>query len=584
MAAQVHQCRSSKQRAGRRARLRSDQPLVSRLIGLETEYATIAADGGPLSAAQLPASAVVYRQVCQAVQNTQPTASGVYDSEQLFLANGAAMTFESHPSLHHLPGGLIEVATPEVRSPADLLQCQRAIDQMIAEAASVASVGVDLRILKNSSDALGHVYGCQENYEAVVARGVWLAVYRGLMLLLWTVHAFSFAVALPFIAVLIGMALVQAAFQRGWRGIRADAATHFDSLPRWISAALIGLLRWMHTPAVWMLRFIGRHVAFRSQRRYLTSLLVSRVALCGAGELAHDGRYRISAKAMAIDCVADMGGFSGERPIFLYGHWLGSLGAKSFTSYAATRQMFRRHQRLQIGLSDSNLADLAEYVKVGSASLVLDMIEAGATKGLPVLRQTTRSLHRIARDWNLVTRVPTSRGEMSALEIQRVYLRAAEKFVAGTPANRRGEADLVVQRWRELFDAVSEYRRSAEAMENSLVRVDWLSKRWMIDQVPAGQWPERKKIDLRYHELSRSGYFHQLSELRPDRMLVSPSQVQRRRRSPPANTPASRRGWFIREFADSVDRLESEWSYGLIGRGRQRKRVDFDRGESRVQG
>ena len=34
--------------------------------------------------------------------------------------------------------------------------------------------------------------------------------------------------------------------------------------------------------------------------------------------------------------------------------------------------MFRRRQRLQIGLSDSNLADLAEYVKVGSVSLLLD--------------------------------------------------------------------------------------------------------------------------------------------------------------------------------------------------------------------
>ena len=45
-----------------------------------------------------------------------------------------------------------------------------------AEAAMVTELGVDLRVLKNSSDALGHVYGCQENYEATVASGVWLLV------------------------------------------------------------------------------------------------------------------------------------------------------------------------------------------------------------------------------------------------------------------------------------------------------------------------------------------------------------------------------------------------------------------------
>ena len=38
-----------------------------------------------------------------------------------------------------------------------------------------------------------------------------------------------------------------------------------------------------------------------------------------------------------------------------------------------------KHQRMQIGLSDSNLSDAATLVKVGSVALILDMIDAGAT-------------------------------------------------------------------------------------------------------------------------------------------------------------------------------------------------------------
>ena len=31
----------------------------------------------------------------------------------------------------------------------------------------------------------------------------------------------------------------------------------------------------------------------------------------------------------------------------------------------------------------------------------------------------------------------------------------------------------------------------------------------------------------------------------------------------------------IREFADSDESMESEWTYAMIGRGRQRRRVEF---------
>ncbi len=548
---------------------------MSRLVGLETEYATLVADRQDLGQDDLPPSHLVYVQICEAIRRDQPTVSGLFDSEQMFLASGGAVTFESHPSMHALPGGLVEIATPEVRSPDELLACQRSIDALAADATADSETSFDLRVLKNSSDALGHVYGCHENYEAEVASGIWLMLYRFFICLLWCMQVLCLIASLPLMGIIVLVVTVCKVFKGGSCDF-GGPQDMFDAVPNWLSVVLISALRLVHLPTVIVLRFVARHIAFRKQRRYLTAFLVSRVALCGSGNLDHEGRYQMSAKAMAIDAVADMGGFRGERPIFVYGHWLGQFCAKSFLSLGSTRQMFKRRQRLQIGLSDSNLADLAEYVKVGSVSLFLDMIESGRTTGLPIIKGTIHSLKRIASDWNLISRVPTNRGEMSAIEIQKIYFSAAEEFVQWTPANMRGEAPLVLYRWRELLEAVIAFRKQATDVELALGRVDWLSKRWMMDKLGEdADWPARKKVDLRYHELSEDGYFNQLMSTRPELRLVDDERIERRRRSPPPSSPAARRGWLIREFANSDESMQSEWTYAMIGRGRHRRRVEF---------
>ena len=561
--------------------VRRNTPLVSRLMGMETEYATIVVDPQNLDREDLPASRFVYEQICEAIRRDQPSVKGVFDEEQLFLASGGAVTFESHPSMHDSPGGLIEIATPEVNGPTDLLNCQRSIDQLVEEATRQAETSFDLRVLKNSSDAMGHVYGCQENYETVVASGGWLIVYRGLILVLWMLQIISLFISLP----LLWLLLVFGIFFRKVRGTTTQDEQHehddempdaFIALPSHWASRFVSLLRLVHLPTVFVLRFVSQHVAFRPQRKYLLPFLVSRLSICASGHFDHEGRFRLSAKAMAIDSVADMGGFRGEKPVFVYGHWLSQFCAKSFLSLASTRQMFSRRQRLQIGLSDSNMSDYAEYVKVGSLSLLLDMIEAGETQDLLALRQPIDSIHRVATDWNLVSRVPTSRGEMSSLEIQRIYYQAAEQYCEKVPVQWSGESQKVLERWKCLIDAVSEFRRDATQTQPSLMRVDWLTKHWLIEQLgESAGWTAKKKIDLRYHELSHEGYFRDLVEARRDAILVDQETVRRRRRSPPAGSPAARRGWLIREFAGSSESIQSEWTYAIVGNGRTRKRVLF---------
>ena len=554
---------------------RQPSQLVSRLIGLETEYATLVLDTDGTESAELPTSQAVYSALCEVIRQDQPSVPGVFDQDQLFLANGSAVSFESHPTMHQKPGGFLEIATPEVHAPSELLACQRSVDNLATDAAVNSATDFDIRILKNSRDAFGHVYGCHENYEAEVAKGVLLLIYRLFILLLWGMQVVSLMASLPIMAGILGMVLA-CKMARGQKVVFDGPEDLFESVPRWLASPLLATLRCVHLPTVLVLRFVARHIAFRRQQRGLTAFLVSRVVLCGTGTLAPNGCYHVSAKGMAIDSIADIGGFNGEKPIFIFGHWLGQFCAKSFYSLASTKQMFGRKQRLQIGLSDSNLSDLSEYVKVGSVSLLLDMIESGQHRKLPKLKSTLHALERLASDWHLVSHVNTNRGKMSALDIQKSYLAAAESFVAGVPPDQRGEAPLVLMRWHELLNAAIAYRKDANDFADALGRIDWLTKRVMIDQLGTNsEWLARKKIDLRYHELSKEGYFKQVAATIPGIQLVDQSDVELRRRSPPSNSPAARRGWLIREFAGTDEIMQCDWGFAIIGTGRHRRRIRF---------
>ncbi|QDT10200.1 Pup deamidase/depupylase [Planctomycetes bacterium K23_9] len=561
---------------------------------METEYATLVANPEHIESDELPTSQSIYQAICEAIRRDQPTGEGLYDKEQMFLASGGAVTFESHPTLHSLPGGLIEIATPEVHSPDELLACQRSIDALIADAAATIVMDVDLRVLKNSSDAFGHVYGCQENYDCIVASGAWLVLYRFLVALLWCFQIASLLLSLPVLASLFLLGLIYRKLRRFLPSRRSPAADQsapdassrspdassqsnvLETAPAWLIGTVVGLFRIIHFPTVLLLKFLVKRIAFRKQRKYLTAFLYSRVALCGTGVLGHDGCFTLSAKAMAIDKLSDLGGFRGERPVFVFGHWLTQFCAKSFHSLSSTASMFHRRQRLQIGLSDSNLAELPEYVKVGATSLLLDMIDSGDTDAFPCMSRRVDPLHCLASDWNLVTRTTTSHGELSALEIQKKYLAAAQAFVEQTDPGQRGEATLVLQRWQQLYDSVLAFRRDANAMEQSIGQVDWLTKKWLIQQLGTqADWSAKKKIDLRYHELSREGYFFKLLQYKPERRLISAARIDRRRRSPPPDSPAARRGWLIREFASSDQAPQFDWSHAMIGVGQSRKRIEF---------
>lgn len=130
----------------------------SRIVGVETEYAIIAAHtrkvppGTPNPLSPAEAIAELYRGTPEA-----------YRAPNRYLANGGRLYVDigSHP----------EYATAECRSVVDAVAQDRAGEEILRQmaeraTASLAERGVPARVhvLKNNRDAVGNSFGCHENY------------------------------------------------------------------------------------------------------------------------------------------------------------------------------------------------------------------------------------------------------------------------------------------------------------------------------------------------------------------------------------------------------------------------------------
>ena len=218
------------------------------------------------------------------------------------------------------------------------------------------------------------------------------------------------------------------------------------------------------------------------------------------------------------------------------------------------------------------MSETAELLRVGTTLLVLDAIEGGGLARPPVLRRPIRALRAICRDPALQVAVPLAGGERwTALELQRFYLDACRQYVARHP-HPPHEACEVLQRWAETLEALE------QAPENLVGVLDWVTKRYLLDTAGRhGTWAERKKIDIRYHELSADGYYQVFSRTGMTATLVSEEELQRAMRTAPAGTPAALRARYIREFADGDIPLTVNWKRVEVGRGRTAKVIHLDR-------
>jgi hypothetical protein len=161
------------------------------------------------------------------------------------------------------------------------------------------------------------------------------------------------------------------------------------------------------------------------------------------------------------------------------------------------------------------------------------------------------------------------------LDIQHAYTASVRQMLQ-SKSNVPIEAWKILDQWQSTLNQLHPTDDEDNLPRTMLGRIDWLSKLWLLHQTNTdATWQARKKIDLRYHELSVNGYHRRLSETLELAPILDPFDISRSKRTPPVASPATQRGYLIREFSDPECKLHVDWTHAEFVIEGKKRRVEF---------
>lgn len=463
-----------------------------RIFGLETEHAILyipldEAGVGPIGSTRPPFS--VLESVlfdCLLAGRRSARSSGLKGG--YFLENGGLVHLEIFlRSQSDTP--VLEVATPECRSPWDALEYSRAFDDLLEETsrrsrAALAEKGYRGQIAfgKNNRDPGGVGYGCHESYliyHRQSGTDRCLTLLSSPLLFLAFFPAFLVFMLLLGVSFLFLIAFVVTAWLLGAISIPLVAwlkrlSEHLlRRRTMWIEAGRAFYIFISHAlllPGIRLYSIVLRGVAFRAFFRDLTSFLVTRQVFAGTGFLDfRGGVYELSQRPALTRSLGSIVMFGRQKTVF-------DLKAFLFDPLA----LFRDTKKLSLAVGDSNLSDIPNLLKIGTTALLLEMIEAGECFAGLRLRHPVSALKAVSRDgpWKML---PLRNGGLSnALDIQKSYLARAREFFRDRPPSRLRH-DEILRLWAETLDRLSD--RPSQLNDT----LDWVAKKSLLDQAVLAQ-------------------------------------------------------------------------------------------------
>jgi proteasome accessory factor PafA2 len=226
-----------------------------------------------------------------------------------------------------------------------------------------------------------------------------------------------------------------------------------------------------------------------------------------------------------------------------------------------------KYRRLHVIIGDANLAELSTYLKVGTTSLVLAMIEAHALPRELALEEPVEALQAISHDPSLTHKVRLRDGrQLTGLEIQRLYLDQAQTFVDAQGEDDEQTAD-VLRLWAEVLDDLAvDPMRCAD-------RLDWPAKLRLLEGYRSRDglgWGDSRLqlVDLQYSDVRKDkGLYNRLVARGSMQRLLSDDEVTRAMVSPPVDTRAFFRGECLRRYPSQV--AAASWDSVVFDLGRE---------------
>ncbi len=288
---------------------------------------------------------------------------------------------------------------------------------------------------------------------------------------------------------------------------------------------------------------VDRATPFGDIVRDLTPFFVSRQVFCGAGKLGAEAQWDERGKTIyQLTQRADF--FETEVGLET------TLKRPIINTRDEPHADPDKYRRLHVIIGDANMCEVAQFLKIGTTSLVLKMIEDAFLPDLTI-SGPVQALHAVSRDLTCTQTVTLSDGRrLSAVQLQWEYFEHAKKYVDredDTPENRE-----VLERWEAVLAALESEPLSLHA------QLDWVAKYRLLEAYRERDglaWgdPKLRAIDLQYHDVRRTkGLYHRLEAAGKVERLTSDEEVERAVMDAPEDTRAYFRGRCISKYPDAI--------------------------------
>ncbi|TWP36875.1 depupylase/deamidase Dop [Leekyejoonella antrihumi] len=213
-----------------------------------------------------------------------------------------------------------------------------------------------------------------------------------------------------------------------------------------------------------------------------------------------------------------------------------------------------RYRRLHVIVGDANHCDVANLLKMGTTSLVLGLIEAGAVTQDLTIEKPVATMQAISHDPSLQTKVRLADGrQMTAVQVLWCYHEMAEVWLQRLYGSDVDEDTAeVMRRWS---DALTKLERDPMECTREL---DWVAKLATMERYRARDgldWsdPKLRAIDIQWSDVRADrGLFNRMLAGGRVEQLIDPAAVTQAVKLPPEDTRAYFRGMCLARFPREV--------------------------------
>ena len=306
---------------------------------------------------------------------------------------------------------------------------------------------------------------------------------------------------------------------------------------------------------------MARRTPFAEIVRHLTPFFVSRQVFAGSGRvgIGQDGRtagFQLSQRADFFEVEVGLE-TTLKRPII--------------NTRDEPHADPEKYRRLHVIIGDANLAEVATYLKVGTTSLVLSMIEDRwlTDNGIDLaVDGPVTALRAVSHDPSLRHQLTLRDGRrMTAVQLQLEYLEQARKHVEDRLGSDVDDQTTdVLDRWESVLERLQTDPGSLSG------ELDWVAKQQLLEGYRDREgldWdaPKLHLVDLQYSDVrADKGLYNRLVARGRMQRIVSDDDVLRAVEHPPEDTRAYFRGRCLAKFPAEV--AAASWDSVIFDVGR----------------